>query len=191
MPRRNLYIAIIGTSIIVPRFRRRRQVMRAPIVSFKHQRSEIISYVGGNANNEFVVNFGTDTNVAVAPGTTPNGNKQYSVDVTINFVSGSANAGTDFSWMLVHLREEQTVLGLFGTQASNWSSIGLASAKNQVIESHMGTVATEDGGSYAFKKHIKLPKMWHRVRNGDQLILVWNCSLGGVLAQGVRYKTYS
>ena len=175
-------------------FRRRmsrRMPMRAPIVSFKHQHSKTVSYVGGNVNDTFVVNIGTVTNTAVSPGSTPLGNKMYSVDVTVSFVNASASTGTDFSWMLVHLRTGQTIAGLFPGISSNWSQIGLAPGKNQVIESRMGVLPTEDGASYQFQKHIKLPKSWHRIRNEDQLIIVWNSDQAGTYSVGARFKTYS
>jgi len=177
----------------VPRFRRRmRSIMRAPIVSFKHQHSQITSYVGGNANGDFVINVGSSQAVPVSPNTTPLGNKQYSVDLSVSFTSGSASAASDFSWMLVHFRADQNLIDLFaGQQASNWSIIGLSQAKNQVIESHMGTIGTEDGASYRFDRHIKLPKIWHRVREGDQLVLSWSSTQAGTLALGARFKTYS
>ena len=171
--------------------RRMRRPMRAPIVSFKHQHSQVTSYLGGNVNNLFIINVGTLQGVPVSPNTTPIGEKQYSVDLTVTFVNGSANAATDFSWMLVHLRADQTIAGLYPGISSNWSQIGLSSGKNQVIESYMGAIPTEDGVSYSFRKHIKLPKMWHRIRDEDQLVMVWNSDQGGTLALGARFKTYS
>lgn len=180
----------------MPRFRsmRRsfRRPMRAPIVSFKHQHSQLTSYVGGNADQLFVINVGSAQAVPVSPNTTPLGNKQYSVDLTVSFVNGSANTATDYSWMLIHLRSSQDLAGLgFVLPSSNWSSIGLAEGKNQVIESHMGTMSTEDGSQLLFQRHIKIPKQWHRMREGDQLVLVWNSAQGGITAFGARWKSYS
>lgn len=169
----------------------RRPAMRAPIVSFKHQHSEVISYVGGNANNEFVINTGTSQVNPVTSVSVPNGNKLYSVDVSISFTNGSANTATDWSWSITHLREDQTISGLFGAQASNWSAIGAVAGRNQVFVSHMGTITTEDGASYGREMHVKIPKQWHRIRDGDKLILTWNSAQGGVLAIGARFKSYS
>ena len=173
------------------RMLRRSRPMRAPIVSFKHQHAQLISYLGGNVNNIFTINVGSSQAVPISPNTTPLGQKQYSVDLTVTFVNGSANAATDYSWMLVHLRADQTIAGLFPGISSNWTQIGLSDGKNQVIHSEMGTLTTEDGSPYTFKKHIKLPKQWHRMRVGDQLVVVWNSDQGGTINQGARFKTYS
>ena len=175
----------------MPRRFRRRRPMSAPVVSFKHQHAQITSYIGGNANEEFVILAGTNQVAPVSPTTAPIGHKMYSVDVTVNFVNGSANNASDWSWAIYHLRQDQTIVGLFGAQASNWSSIGVSSTKNQCFESHMGTISTEDGSMYNREKHVKIPKQWFRIRDGDQLILVWNSAQGGILALGARFKSYS
>lgn len=94
--------------------------------------------------------------------------------------------------MVVHLREDQTISGLYSASAAaNWSVLGAVAAKNQIIESYMGTTSSINGSTYNSKRHVKIPKQWHRVNDGDKLILVWNSSQAGVLAIGARFKTYS
>ncbi len=176
----------------MPRRFRRRMVMKAPIVSFKHQRQEKLTYTGAGVNNNYLVYQGTNQGTQTTPTDIPNGNKCYSVNVSVNYVSGTGSATGAISWMLVHLRDGQTISDQFaGVNASDWSTIGLSKAKNQVIESHIGVFATEDAGAKTWNRHIKLPKMWHRVREGDQLVLMFNADEAGTLNIGGRFKSYS
>ena len=172
--------------------RRRRPPMRAPIVTYKHQKNEDITYVGGNANNETILYTGLPPgNLSLVNGV-PAGHKVFSVDVSVNALAPDNNTTGTFSWMLIHLRADQSVATLINpSRASGWSEIGLSVGRNQVIKSYMGLYGTDDAGPYRSNVHIKIPKLWHRVREGDQLILVWNSDAATTFSVGFRYKDYS
>ncbi len=119
------------------------------------------------------------------------GKKVFSVDVSVNFVNGSATEAGVYSWMLLKLRAGQSIVGEFAaTDASSWSNIGLSNARNQIIKSFMGVMGTEDGVAVRNNFHIPIPRLMQRVREGDQLLLVFNADLGGPLHIGSRYKSY-
>lgn len=171
---------------------RRSRPMSAPIVSNKHQRAEDLSYIGAFGNNNYMVYQGTAVNVATQVGDIPNGQKVYSIDVSLTFIHQSGSGSGRISWMLVHLRDGQTIGNLFASNdASNWSNIGLSKGKNQVIKSYMSAIGTEDAGARQWIVHIKIPKMWHRVREGDSLVILFNGDQAGLLSTGTRFKSYS
>ena len=94
--------------------------------------------------------------------------------------------------MLVCLRNGQTIATLFaGTKAADWSVIGLSNSRNQVIKSFTGIVGTEDAGAIRYNVHIPIPKMFQRIREGDQWVLVWNSFSPGPLTTAFRYKDFS
>jgi len=174
--------------------RRMRRPMRmlAPIVSYKHQRQEDVTYVGGGANNNTIVFTGDAPGAAASLQGVPAGNKVYSVDVSVNYIQESSSGNSILNWMLVHLRDDQTVNTLFAaTQAANWTTIGQSKGRNQVIKSFLGLVGSEDAGPRVYNLHIKIPKMWHRVREGDQLILSFHAENAGSLSIGTRFKSFS
>ena len=94
--------------------------------------------------------------------------------------------------MLIHLRSDQDISTLIAAnRAAGWSEIGVSIGRNQVIKSFMGLFATEDAGPYKSNQHIKIPKQWHRIREGDKLVLVWNSDAACTYSNGFRYKDYS
>ncbi len=177
--------------VIVPRHFRR-PPMRAPIVSFKHQRNENLTYVGGNANNQFLIYVGGEPGSQPTPGDVPAGNKVYGINVSVNFIHPEGSGTDTPSWMLVHLRAGQSIADCFSaTGASEWSVIGLSSCRNQVLKSFMTIVGSEDAGPKTWNLRIKIPKMWHRVREGDALTLIFNAGATGPLSIGTRFKSFS
>ncbi len=174
------------------RFQRRRRQMLAPIVSYKHQASAAVTYAGGAVNNIHFVMLGG------APGSEKSGInvaagcKVYSVDISLTYSLTAGSGTSTYSWMLVHLRDDQNIGSLFAaSDASNWSTIGLSKGRNQVIKSFTGIVGSEDSGPRSYNLHIKIPKLWHRVREGDSLVLVFNADSVGSLLNAHRYKDYS
>ncbi len=164
-----------------------------PIVSSKHQRQEIVSYAGGNANNivDCYIGQGPGSEQAIATNV-PAGQKVFSIDISVNYINGSASVNTSWAWMLVHLREDQTVAGLFAaSSAPDWTTIGLSNGRNQVLKSFIGVMTPNDGGALLHNIHVKIPKMWHRVREGDRLQVVWTSDQAGTLNIGCRYKAYA
>ena len=182
------------TMVIMPRrfMRRMRRPLMAPIVSYKHQRQEVATYTGVVANHENQLFVGLAPGSAEAPQTAIAGHKVYSVDISLTFVQTSSSGNSPISWMLVHTRDGQDIDSCFAaTDASNWSNIGLSKCRNQVIKSFLSAVGSNDAGPKQWNLHIKIPKMWHRIREGDRLILVFNGQEPGLLAIGTRFKSYS
>jgi len=186
-----------GPCITMDMFRRgrrmmRRPMMRAPIVSYKHQRNENTTYVGALANNQYNVYVGVEPGQVNTPQGVAAGNKVYSVNISLNFIHPNA-MGTDTpSWMLVYLRDGQTIPSCFAaTAASEWSNIGLSNCRNQVIKSYMSLVGTEDAGPKVWNVHIKIPKIYQRVRQGDALVIIFTASDSGPLSIGTRFKSFS
>jgi len=176
-------------------FRRRmrmRRPMQAPIVSYKHQRQTAVTYLGAVANQIITVFQSEPPGGQAQVFGVPAGNKVYSLDVSMNFIHTSGSGSTTINWMLCHLRDGQNVDDLFAsTDAANWSNIGLSKGRNQVIKSFLSQVGTEDAGPKMQNIHIKIPKMWHRVREGDSLLIVFNASDSGSLVVGTRFKSFS
>ena len=167
-------------------------MMRAPIVSYKHQRNENLTYGGMGANNVFIIYNGGLPGSTALPSVVPAGNKVYSIDVSINFIHPEGSGTDTPSWMLVHLRDGQNLAQCFDDpNASEWSVIGESNCRNQVIKSFMSIVGSEDAGPRIWNMHIKIPKLWHRVREGDALIIVFNATSAGPLSIGTRYKSFS
>ncbi len=174
------------------RRRRMRRAIRAPIVSYKHQRQEEVTYVGTTGNQEYLVYQGTQPGSMSGPQDVPAGNKVYSIDVSQNFTIESGSGTARLNWMLVHLRDGQQVGFLYAaTDAANWSNIGLSKGRNQVIKSYVGIVGTEDAGPKIWNVHIPIPKLWHRVREGDELRIVFTGTDPGLLVTGTRFKSFS
>jgi len=174
------------------RMRRRMRPMSAPIVSYKHQRQTDVTYVGGLANQIITYYTGTGPGAGATVGQVPAGNKVFSVNASVNFTHTSGTGTSRLNWMLVHLRADQDINTLFAaTDAANWSNIGLSLARNQVIKSYLAIVGSEDAGPKSWNVHIPIPKMWHRVREGDSLVIVFNSDDSGFLSIGTRYKSFS
>ncbi len=186
-----------NVTVDMPRFyrgsRRMRRRMIPPLVSYKHQENKVLSYTGALANDQFVLYFGGPPGVEPAqPNVVPAGHRVSTVDVSVNFSATSASTTGDYSWMLVKLRQDQLVNTLFGaTGAAQWSTIGLSNGRNQVIKSYMGVYGTEDSTPIRYNVRIKIPASMQRVREGDQLVLVFNAGDAGTYHVGFRYKDYS
>jgi len=160
-----------------------------PIQSVKNQHSQKQSILANTNVQHFVgnaVEVGVPTKVV---GTEiPVGANVYSIDLSVNFVSGSAAVTGNIDWCFVKLRQGQVFTTVIGTP--DWTEIGLAPGRNQVIKSYMGIFATEDAGAKQWNVHIKIPKTYQRTRSGDLFILVVNASQEGSLSTGARYKYY-
>ncbi len=166
--------------------------MRAPIVSYKHQRQEDITYIGTGANNFYTVYTGTGPGSTATPDTVPAGNKVFSVNVSLNYINPEGSGTATINWMIIHLRADQNINTLFAaTDASNWTNIGLSLARNQVLKSFLSLVGSEDAGPKLWNVHIKIPKMWQRVREGDSIVIVFNSVTAGPLSTGTRFKSFS
>ncbi len=178
--------------MVMPRHFVRRMVMRAPIVSYKHQQQADLTYAGAQANLNYLVYQGGAPGAAATVSSVPAGNKVYGINVSVNFIHASGTGSTRINWMLSHLRSGQTVDGDFGiTDASNWSNIGLSKVRNQVVKSFVAVAGTEDAGGKIWNMRIKIPKMWQRVREGDELTVTFNATDTGTLIIATRFKSFS
>lgn len=166
--------------------------MRAPIVSYKHQAQDNSSYVGANANLTHRLYSGVSPGSEATPTEVPAGNKVYSVDVVVTFIHASAAGDTNINWMLTKLRADQNVSTLFASPSgADWSNIGLSLGRNQVIKSYIGQAGSEDAGPKSWVVHIKIPKIYQRVREGDVLDITFNASDTGSVILAHRYKSFS
>ncbi len=170
---------------------RRRRRPRAISNTFKNQRSETSTYAGLGANNAYTVATGTPVVGAATQPDVPVGSVIKAITVNISYINSSSTANTSWSWMLVKFRKGQSLNNEFGaTNASNWSSIGLSNARNQVIMSDMGVAGTEDSAPILRNRTIPIPPIYRRMREGDFWQIVFNADEGGTLAIGSRYKVH-
>ena len=176
----------------MPRHFRRARRMSAPIVSQKVQFAIPLSYVGAGANAESLIAFGVPVGTdQVLITNVPNGAKVYNIHCQAGFVSGTGGTTGIWSFMIVKLRDGQSIGTEFATiNASQWSNIGLSKIKNQVIKSFTGIVATEDAGAVNLNFNCKIPKIYQRMRDGDSIIGVFTADLAGTLQTAFRYKYY-
>ena len=167
-------------------------MMSAPIVSTKVQFATPVSYVGTGANHEDVIALGVPVGTdAVLVVNVANGSKIYNIHCQAGFISGSGTNVGIWSFMIVKLRDGQTIASEFATiNASQWSNIGLSKVKNQVIKSFTGVFGTEDAGAVNLNFNCKIPKIYQRMRDGDRIIGVFTADQAGVLQTAFRYKYY-
>ena len=160
-----------------------------PIQSVKNQRSTTTTTTAAVNVLDFVA-LATEQGVAtkVVGNEVPVGATVYSMDISVSFISGSASDTGTFEWCFMKLRDGQSVTNTISSP--NWSDIGLSSGRNQVIKSYMTVFSTEDGGSVKYNPHIRIPKIYQRMRSGDQFVIVTKTSQIGLLLTGARYKYY-
>jgi len=173
-------------------FRRRRMMRRSrgpPLVTYKHQRNEDLTYIGLEANQNFVIYTGGNQGSQTSSQNVPSGARVESVFVSVNFVAPEGNTTGTYSWMLVKLRDGQSVADIAVTGASAFTAVGLSNMRNQIFHTEMGIHATEDAGVIRYNRQIKIPKIYQRVREGDIIMLVFNATSAGPLSIGTRFKS--
>ncbi len=182
-----------GLCITLDMFRRsgsRRMRRRMnPIQSVKNQLATKQSLLGATLEQIFIaqtVDVGSPTKVTGRE--VPTGASIYSIDVSVNFVSSTGGITGNFDWVLIKTREGQGVVSLI--TSPDWTDIGLANGRNQVIKSYMTIYGTEDAGSVKYNLHIKIPRIYQRMRAGDNFVIALEASDAGSLAVGARYKYY-
>ncbi len=173
----------------MPRRRGRMRMRMNPIQSVKQQMAQKQSILADTNIQHFVMDaseVGSPTKVTGIE--VPVGAIVYSMDVSINFVSSTGGITGNIDWCFVKLRDGQ----VFDTilVSPDWSDLGLASGRNQVIKSYMAIFGTEDAGPKIWNLHIKIPKVYQRTRAGDRFIIVFRSSEAGSLSTGARYKYY-
>ncbi len=178
------------TMVMFRRGRRRPRMRMNPIQSVKNQLATKQSLLGNTLEQIFIaqsVDVGAATKITGRE--VPTGASIYSIDVSVNFISSTGGQTGTFDWVLMKTREGQGVVSLI--TSPDWSDIGLANGRNQVIKSFMTIFATEDGGSVKYNLHIKIPKIYQRMRAGDNFVIALESSDAGTLAVGARYKYYT
>ena len=161
--------------------------------STKLQREEKVSYIGGNANNVYIVATGKELPDVTVNGTdVPVGAKIFSTEVSVNYITSGGGTTGSFEWFLWKARAGQDTTECFADPAgANWTTIGLSGCRNQIIKSYMGVYGTEDSSAVRYNVHPKIPKSMQRTRLGDQLLVVFNADQAGTLSIGTRYKYYT
>jgi len=116
----------------------------------------------------------------------PNGAHVFNIMVYVNSIVPEGSGSTNYNYIVMCLRDGQSV-----PADIDFSTIGLSKTKNQVLISEMTTLGTEDAGPLRRKFNVKIPKIYNRIREGDQIVLVWTAqSLATENFMGFRYKYY-
>ncbi len=163
--------------------------MMNPIQSVKNQLSTVTSILASTLQQDFVA---TATEQGVATKVTgrevPVGAHVYSMDISVNYVTGGGAQTGTLEWVLMKTREGQSVVGLI--TSPNWTDIGLSNGRNQVIKSYQAVYGTDDSGAIRYNIHIKIPKSFQRMRSGDNFVIAFIADDAGTLMTGARYKYY-
>ena len=170
------------------RGRRRRRM--SPITQSVKNQGDTQQTILANANVLQTIAFGVDVGAPtkIIGNEVPTGAKVFSVDVVVNHIAGGGNDTGTLFWALCKLRKGQDYDTDF--VSPDWTSIGLSDVRNQYIETHMDIYGTDDAGPIRYKRHIKIPKIYQRMRAGDSLILVVRSTSAADIANGFRYKYY-
>ena len=167
----------------------RRRSSGRPAQTKKVQIAFPSSYVGGGANLDLGLATTVEIGSPLGIVDVPVGARITTMAISIGFTNATANAGSTYSWMLVKYRSGQTVSNCFAvTDASQWSNIGVSACRNQVIKSFTGVTGTEDAKALDYVIQVKIPKIYQRMRDGDNWVLTWNSSEAGTINIGTRYK---
>ncbi len=171
----------------MPRRRARRNGMRFN-TSLKMQHGRAQSDVPA-PRNTFDLLVGIGPNEARTTGfQAVAGSHVFSMDVYINAIVPSGAQNTNFDYYVIYLRSGQTASII---PDADFSSIGLSTLRNQIIFSDLNQIGTEDAGPLKRKLHIRTPKLYQRIREGDQWVLVYGHAIAIETNLGFRAKSYS
>ncbi len=163
--------------------RQRMRRMVAPIISFRQIRDIGISLIAGanQVDNISTANAGIDTgnlNTAVSVGC-----KIYRIRVVINARgTGGADSG-DLSWYLAKARNGQDAASDFPAP----NAIGGDEVRNQIFRTEYDSYGSNDGYRYKFDRWVKIPKIYQRMRAGDNLFIRFFNDSGSA----VQYKLHT
>ena len=168
------------------RGRRRNTGMKAPIVSVKNQLSVAQSIqVGAQVVVPAVQVVAVGAPTKILGTEVPVGARVYGIFTTVDIIIPSGSGNTIFEWNMQIIRNGQVAVD------TNWSTIGLSMQRNQVFHTEQALVGTEDSGPYKFHRYIKIPKIYQRMREGDEIVV--NHKSSTTIASslvGYRYKYY-
>ncbi len=171
------------------RRRRRMRMMRAPITSFRQIGDLGLSMVGsatentviGTARTTDVVGF-TNTVVAV-------GSKISRIRIVIN-AHGAGGADSGFlDWYLCKARGAQNVT----TEFPSATAMGNSDVRNQIFYTQYDAYTSQDGGTYKHDRWVKIPKLYQRMRDGDNFIIKFRNNSTSNLEYSLHYdyKAYT
>ncbi len=173
----------------MPRFRRRapRMSMKG-VTSLKMQHGRAQSDIAGVRNN-FSLLFGIKPGQARVTGTeAAAGSHVYSFDLYINAIVDSGGGNSNFDCYVIFLRDGQTIST---SPEADFTDIGLSPRRNQIIYSDLNQLGSEDAGPLRRKIHIKVPKLYQRIRESDLWVFVYGHSANIQTNLGFRAKNYS
>ncbi len=177
------------TTMVLARRRGRMRMRMNPIQSVKNQMATKQTAISNTNVVDFIaVSSEVGEPTKITGREVPVGATIYSIDVSVNFISESGTITGNFDWCLLKIRSGQAVSTLI--VSPDWTNLGLSTGRNQIIKSFMSLFGTEDAGSIRYNLHIKIPKIYQRMRSGDTFALVMQSSSAGSLASGARYKYY-
>ena len=173
---------------IMPRHFRRKNPMAKFTTSLKHQHAlKQTAIIGLKANFNVVTSIPPGA-ARVTGDQVPAGNHVFSVDLYLNFVNESASTAGNVDWYYIILRSGQT---LTEAPQADFSAIGLSTMRNQILWSEALQIGTEDGQLVRRFKHIKIPKMYRRIREGDVHMIVYANDNALNQSFAARFKSYS
>ncbi len=118
----------------------------------------------------------------------PTGAKVFSIELWIDFISGSSAVTGTFDWYIAKSRSGQAPASTFPDP--QFTDVGLSALRNQVFHQETTIFGTEDAGAYRFHRRIKIPKIYHRVRAGDKIFVMAQAQNAGTFNIAVIYKYY-
>ena len=170
------------------RFRKRSNPMAKFTQSLKHQHSLKQSAMAApKANFNIIQGIGPGA-ARLTGAEVQAGAHVFGVDLYLNFVNASASTAGDVDWYYIVLRTGQT---LTDAPTPDFSSIGLSNMRNQILWSEALQIGTEDGQLIRRFKHVKIPKMYRRIREGDVHMIVYGIAEALNQSFATRFKSYS
>jgi len=116
----------------------------------------------------------------------PNGAHVFNIRVYINAIVPSGSGHTNYEYCVLCLRDGQTI-----PTEIDFSTIGLSKQKNQYLITEMTQLGTEDAGPLRRSFNVKIPRTYSRIREGDQILLLWRAGTESTENfAGFRYKYY-
>lgn len=169
-------------------FRRRRQTRGTIIQSVKNQHNVTISAVGGATNN-FPIATAVDVGVAtkITGQEVPTGAIVTSLILWVQCDSSSGGVSGEVTWYIAKRRGGQVNADL---PIPDFTAMGLSDLRNQIIHSDTSLYGTQDAGPYRFKMLVRIPKLYHRMRSGDQLVIRIASSVATSMKVAFIYKYY-
>ena len=172
--------------MVMPRRRRTSGMRFSTSLKVQHGRSQ--SDIAA-PRNTFVLMDGIKPNAERTLGSeVVAGAHIFSMNVYVNALVPSGSGNTNFDYYVIYLRTGQTPSII---PDADFSAIGLSPVRNQIIFSDLNQIGTEDAGPMKRKVHIKTPKLYQRIREGDQWLLVYGHSSTVETNLGFRAKSFS